>query len=154
MSSFRSLSEPGAVDAVTARLDALTEQSPRKWGRMSAHQMLCHVSDAFLVVRGDRPVAKRVDNPFTRTVVKFIALKTPLPWPKGAPTMEECDAEKKGTPPAVFAQDRAKTVEVLRQFAVPPARPMSHPLFGPMTHEEWMIWAYRHADHHLRQFGG
>ena len=152
MPSFRSLSEPGAVEALTARLNAITEQSPRKWGRMTANQMFCHLSDAFLVVRGDRPTAKRVDNVLTRTIVKYVALKTKFPWPKGAPTMEECDAEKKGTPPAVFAQDRAKAVEVLRQFAVPSPAPLSHPLFGPMTHEEWMIWAYRHTDHHLRQF--
>jgi hypothetical protein len=120
---------------------------------MNVHQMLCHLSDAFLVVRGDRTVVKRVDNVLTRTIVKFIALKTPMPWPKGTPTMEECDAEKKGTPPTVFAQDRARAVEVLRQFAAPASAPMRHPLFGPMTHDEWMIWAYRHTDHHLRQFG-
>jgi len=147
------LSAPGAVDAFVARLSAITEHSPRQWGRMTAHQMFCHLADAFLVVRGDRPVAKRADNWFSRTVVKFIALNTPMPWPKGVPTMEECDSEKKGTPPEVFAQDRAKAIELLREFAVPSARPMSHPLFGPMTHDEWMVWAYRHTDHHARQFG-
>ncbi len=154
MPSFSSLSEPGAVEALTARLNAITEQSPRKWGRMTANQMFCHLSDAFLAVRGDRPVAKNVDNVLTRTIVKYVALKTRMPWPKGAPTMPECDAEKKGTPPAVFAHDRARAVEVLRQFAAPASTTMRHPLFGPMTHDEWMIWAYRHTDHHLRQFGG
>ena len=29
----------------------------------------------------------------------------------------------------------------------------SHPMFGPMTPEDWMRWGYLHADHHLRQFG-
>ena len=23
---------------------------------------------------------------------------------------------------------------------------------GPLTREEWLIWGYRHTDHHLRQF--
>ena len=154
MPSFGSLSEPGAVDALTTRLNAITEESPRKWGRMTANQMFCHISDAFLVVRGDRPLGKRVDNALTRTIVKYVALKTSFPWPKGAPTMPECDAEKAGTPPALFAQDRAQAAKLLREFAVPASRTMVHPLFGPMTHEEWMIWAYRHTDHHLRQFGG
>ena len=153
MPSFRSLGEPGALDALVARLNTITPESPRQWGRMTVDQMLCHLSDALLVVRGDRPVGKRADNLLNRTLVKFIALKTPLPWPKGVPTMEECDAEKKGTPPAVFAHDRSRAVDLLRQFASPSASPMSHPLFGPMTHDDWMIWAYRHTDHHLRQFG-
>ena len=29
----------------------------------------------------------------------------------------------------------------------------AHPMFGPMTPEDWMRWGYLHADHHLRQFG-
>lgn len=28
----------------------------------------------------------------------------------------------------------------------------THPVFGPLTRDEWMIRAYRHVDHHLRQF--
>jgi hypothetical protein len=29
----------------------------------------------------------------------------------------------------------------------------SHGAFGPMTPADWHRWAYRHTDHHLRQFG-
>ena len=29
---------------------------------------------------------------------------------------------------------------------------LTHPFFGALTREEWMIWGYRHTDHHLRQF--
>jgi hypothetical protein len=28
-----------------------------------------------------------------------------------------------------------------------------HPIFGPMSNSSWLRWAYRHLDHHLRQFG-
>jgi hypothetical protein len=28
-----------------------------------------------------------------------------------------------------------------------------HPLFGPLTWREWGVATYKHADHHLRQFG-
>ena len=28
-----------------------------------------------------------------------------------------------------------------------------HPFFGPMTKEQVGVFAYKHADHHLRQFG-
>jgi len=28
-----------------------------------------------------------------------------------------------------------------------------HPLFGALTATEWGKFSYRHADHHLRQFG-
>jgi len=29
---------------------------------------------------------------------------------------------------------------------------VKHPFFGALTPDEWMIWGYRHTDHHLRQF--
>lgn len=29
----------------------------------------------------------------------------------------------------------------------------AHPLFGPMTWREWGVATYKHADHHLKQFG-
>jgi hypothetical protein len=28
-----------------------------------------------------------------------------------------------------------------------------HPLFGALSAAEWGRFSYRHADHHLRQFG-
>jgi hypothetical protein len=43
-------------------------------------------------------------------------------------------------------------VALLRRFAAPEVRYATHPFFGPLTREEWMIWGYRHIDHHLRQF--
>src|ERR1051325_4628074 len=29
----------------------------------------------------------------------------------------------------------------------------AHPLFGPLTWREWGVATYKHADHHLKQFG-
>ncbi|MFI5158773.1 MAG: DUF1569 domain-containing protein, partial [Sphingobacteriales bacterium] len=28
-----------------------------------------------------------------------------------------------------------------------------HPAFGPMDHNEWLIWHGKHFTHHLKQFG-
>lgn len=152
--TFSTLSDSGAMESLTSRLNALTPDSPRQWGRMSIGQMFCHVNDSFIVINGDRPIAKRVDNWFNRSVVKWVAIHTAMPWPKGVKTLAEVDAERGGTTPGVFEHDRAKTIELLRAFAAPTSHPAPHPLFGAMSRNEWMIWAYRHMDHHLRQFGG
>jgi hypothetical protein len=37
--------------------------------------------------------------------------------------------------------------------APPTALPANHAVFGAMTATDWYRWAYRHTDHHLRQFG-
>jgi uncharacterized protein DUF1569 len=146
-----SLADPAAVDEILTRLATLHPQRPRAWGRMTPNEMLCHLADSFQVALGERP-ATPAETFLQRTVIKYIALRTSLPWPKGAPTRPEVDQHAGGTRPRDFEQDRARVVELVRRFALPSAALGSHPTFGPMTREEWLIWGYRHTDHHLRQF--
>jgi hypothetical protein len=148
---MNSLSDPGAVDALVARLQKLHDKRPRAWGKMTAHEMVCHLGDSLAGVLGDRPIAP-ADTWASRTIVKYVALHTTLAWPKGTKTRPEVDQAIGGTKPTDFDRDRQQTIALLRRFAEPATSCGSHPLFGPLTREEWMIWGYRHADHHLRQF--
>jgi hypothetical protein len=138
---------PGCCERL-ARLDPHT---PPKWGRMNAHQMVCHLNDSFRVATGERH-ASPASNVFQRTVVKWIALHTPMKWPQGVPTRPEIDQKKGGTPPKDWARDVSELRALIESF---PNRKNfgTHPIFGKMSREDWMIWGYRHADHHLRQFG-
>jgi hypothetical protein len=59
-----------------------------------------------------------------------------------------------GTPPVEFIQDRQKLISTFQRFCSELKEPcLPHPVFGPMTREDWWRWGYLHADHHLRQFG-
>jgi hypothetical protein len=69
------------------------------------------------------------------------------------PTRPENEQGVGGTPPAEFESDRRELIAALERFcSVPDSARSPHPLFGALTHEEWMIWGFLHADHHLRQF--
>jgi hypothetical protein len=133
------------------RLGRLHGQRPRAWGKMTAHEMLCHLGDSFAGVLGDRPIAP-ADTWANRTIIKFIALHTSLAWPKGTPTRPEVDQARGGTKPSDLALDRERVIVLMRRFAAVDARNERHPIFGPLTRDEWMIWGWRHTDHHLRQF--
>ena len=146
-----SLDDPGITDQLVARLEKLHDKRPRAWGKMTAHEMLCHLADSFAGVMGERPITPAVTW-LNRTVVKYVALHTSLTWPKGSPTRPEVDQTIGGTKPADFARDRERVIVLLRRFAASDARHDAHPLFGPLTREEWMAWGFRHTDHHLRQF--
>jgi hypothetical protein len=148
---MNSLEDAGAVEALVTRLGKLHDKRPRAWGRMTPHEMICHLGDSFAGVLGDRPIAP-ADTFMARTVVKYIALHTNMAWPKGSPTRPEVDQTKGGTKPTDFDRDRERLVGLMRRFVTPDATLDRHPFFGPLTHEEWMIWGYRHTDHHLRQF--
>lgn len=139
------------VAAFLKRLDNLQPDSPRQWGRMSAHQMVCHLNDSFRAVVGQRDVSLAI-TPFSRTVMKWVAMNMPVPWPKGVPTRPEIAQDKGGSPPVEWSQDVAELRSWIAAF---PARDRygTHPMFGEMNRKDWLIWAYRHMDHHFRQFG-
>ncbi len=150
MALRRTLGDPAAVEALVARLERVQADTPGRWGRMSAHGMLCHLADVNtgLTTRfeGDRPrQAARI----------WYALHSPLPWPRGIRTPKRVDQEHGGTQPVEFAADRERAIASLRALAaVPPgAWPDFHPLMGPLTDWEWRRFGWRHTDHHLRQFG-
>jgi len=148
---MHSLADAGAIDELARRLVLLHDRRPRAWGRMTPHEMLCHLADSFRACLGERPISC-VDTWFQRRVIKYIALHTSMTWPKGIPTRPEVDQRAGGTKPSDFDRDRADVVELLHRFASPDASYGRHPIFGPLTREEWLIWGYRHVDHHLRQF--
>ena len=139
---------------ILTRLQQLRPDSTRQWGKMTPHQMLCHLNDSFVAMMGSKPISSK-SNFVMRSVGKWVALQSPMPWPHGVKTMPEVDQQMGGTPPIEFAQDRQTLLQTIERFAAP-QRDFSfqaHPIFGNMTEMEWMIWGYRHCDHHLRQFG-
>lgn len=139
---------------ILRRLTTVGPDTTRLWGRMSAHQMICHLSDSFLAVTGQRP-ASRASGPLQRTLIKWIALYAPLQWPHGVATRPEVDQESGGTPPWNFAADVTKLemLVVLITTRQECFDGQEHPIFGSMSNTDWMRWAYLHMDHHLRQFG-
>jgi hypothetical protein len=120
---------------------------------MSAHQMICHLADAFRMATGDKEVSP-ASGPLQRSLVKWIALYLPVAWPAGIPTRPETDQTIGGTKPVEFARDVAAVEALLMKTAEqrPSAWP-AHPIFGRLSHRAWLRWGYLHTDHHLRQFG-
>lgn len=149
---MKTLGEPTVLNEVLSRVAALRTDSVRAWGRMIPGQAICHLDDSYLVCVGEKPV-KDVSNPFSRSVMKYVALNVPMKWPKGVPTGPEIEQGKGGTPPAQFESDRQRLLKNLERFATMDLSNAHHPMFGAMSHQDWMRWAYLHADHHLRQFG-
>lgn len=136
------------------RLQALAPDSPAQWGRMSARQMVCHLNDSFSLAMGLKAAGEDITF-LNRTLIRWVALRVPLRWPRGVPTRPEMDQLVGGTPPSEFGRDTTTLARHIQRFA---SRPRDfefarHPIFGELTEWEWMRWGYLHADHHFRQFG-
>jgi hypothetical protein len=150
----RTLANEGDKQEIIARVKRIQASSRRRWGKMTPHQMLCHLCDSFRGPMGVRYLS-RGKMPGPRWLVKWGALHSGLPWPHGVKTRPEADQLIGGTPPVDFETDRAELLILLERFTRQPRdfewRP--HPTLGEMTDAEWMRWGYLHMHHHLRQFG-
>jgi hypothetical protein len=99
---------------------------------------------------GELPVLSVNKRAFQVFPLKHLILYV-LPFPKGAPTAPELKPIDAGS----FEEERAALLELLERIGTGPreGKGPAHPLFGPMTWREWGVVTYKHADHHLRQFG-
>ena len=142
--------DPAARDAICRRVERLTPSHQPVWGKMNAAQMLAHLNDALRMAAGELPTSPK-NTPFRHWPIKQLIVYV-LPWPKGAPTAPELLA-RMDTADLVTEQASFKTI--VERLAAKSAddRWPEHPAFGTLTHKAWGVLGYRHADHHLRQFG-
>lgn len=145
------VTNPQVLAKLRERLRTLRPNTPARWGMLSAGEMVCHLHDAAtsVLARAGGEIGPG------RPLLKWVALRSGLPWPKGAPTPAHVDPRRDGTRPGDFVHDRERAIASLEALAAaaPDALPNSHAVFGRMTPEDWWHWGYRHTHHHLRQFG-
>lgn len=149
---MKTLARPSDKAEIVARLQHLRLESARRWGRMSAHQMICHLCDSARMALGRRHVAP-TGRALHRTLIKCMALYAPITWRTGILTNPEIDQECAGTKPADFSADVKDLMDLVDLMITEDLDGQIHPLFGRLSRGAWLRWAYLHMDHHLRQFG-
>lgn len=129
------------------RLQSLTPDSKRQWGRMSIDQMLWHCNEALEASLGRRALAP-LTIPLPKALLKFFIIS--MPWPKGAKTHPDWIAGDRYD----FAAERARCLRLVDEFAAKPVSDAWPPsaAAGPMSGTEWSRLQAKHLDHHLRQF--
>ena len=151
---MKTVADVAVLRSLTERLAAVTPDSRRRWGTLTPHEMLCHLGDAGEMVLRIRPRERPVPLR-RRRLVKWLGLWSPARWPHGWKTNPAHDPRAAGTRPTEFARDLRRAVAALEGIAAarPDAVEPAHGFFGAMSVRDWQRWAYKHTDHHLRQFG-
>ena len=145
---MKSIFDKSAYAEILDRLNKLTNQSQRQWGKMDVAQMLAHCN---------RPIDYYLGKLELKPAGNFlIRLFKPLlyndsSFGKGAPTAREFII----TDNRVFEDERIRLIESLKEITArgekydwPP-----HVTFGKMTGEQYGKSIYKHLSHHLTQFG-
>jgi hypothetical protein len=134
------------------RLNALKGDEKAAWGKMNVNQMVSHLVQVgtfpFEVSMPDR------SNFLSRKVIKPLVLYV-MPMPKEVTVPAELSQVEDGRRPQDFEADRQLVVEAISKLGTIAADQdcQSHPFFGKLTPKEWGVLAYKHTDHHLKQFG-
>jgi hypothetical protein len=147
---MKSLYDKETYAEITSRINAITPNSKKQWGKMEVAQMLAHCKEAFKVPLSD----KKMPLMFIGLLLGW-AFKNKLyneaPWKQNLPTApnfiikDERDFEKeKQELSAMITQFYNAGPEIVGRFP--------HPMFGSFTKEQWGISMYKHLDHHLKQF--
>ena len=138
--------------AIIARIDRLVPGAPRRWGTMTAPQMLWHLDAQLRSLLGELEVAPRGNAVLRSAIVKWLVIDSPMPWPRGKlPTSPEFTRHAPGDWP----DDVARLKRDLERWAARglDAGACVHPAFGPLGAAQTGRLVWRHFDHHLRQFG-
>jgi uncharacterized protein DUF1569 len=148
----KNLYDPDATSEVKARLARLQPGSERHWGTMNPAQMLAHLAEFMAMACGDTRPPRMFIGRVIGPLAKRIYIRGETPPPRNSPTVpggaivDERD----------FETERTRLTQLLDRFASGgPESCTAHPhsFFGRLTAEEWAVLMYKHADHHLRQFG-
>jgi len=138
----------------TKVLSQIEADAPRKWGKMNVQQMIEHMSDYIRIASGKTIVQNVTPAEQLDRVQAFLASEKPFRENTPNVLMPDSPDEVKHA----TKQDAIKELqsEIDHFFAVherDAGRITPSPFFGDLDFDHQVQLLYKHATHHLRQFG-
>jgi hypothetical protein len=147
---MKSVFDASTREELAKRINSVNGQSAALWGKMNATQMIMHCTlcdDMFLgTIKIKRVLIGRLIG---KTILKKV-LKDSGPFGKNSPTSPILMTDNKD---GNIEQQKQAWINRIAKYENYELSDFVHPFFGPMTREQVGLLAYKHADHHLRQFG-
>ena len=150
---MKNLFDPAVASQIKTRLGKLGPHSDRRWGKMTAPQMLAHCSVSMQWAVGEVvPETGAFPVRLIGRLVKPMVFRNEAPLRKNSPTAKSLIVADERD----LGKERDRLSGLIDRFAAGGAAGCTtnpHSFFGKLTPEEWAMLMYKHLDHHLRQFG-
>ncbi len=146
---MKSVFDPNVREELINRVNALDLQSSAHWGKMDVFQMMKHCTLHEDMVLGKLKIKRVFIGYLLGPPLLKKILKNDKPFGKNAPTSPLLKTTKES---GDINQQKKEWIDRIEQYGNY-GDGFIHPFFGPMTREQVGLFAYKHADHHLRQFG-
>jgi hypothetical protein len=117
---------------------------------MNIFQMLKHCTLSEEMMQGKIKIKRVFIGRLIGPMILKKVLKDDKPFGKNSPTSSLIKTTKESGDTETQKKEWINRIEQYANYTNPE---FIHPFFGPMTKEQIGLFAYKHADHHLRQFG-
>ncbi len=151
---MKNILDQNTLVEIFERLENLSEDSERRWGKMTVNQMVCHLRDQIGLALGEIKTAKHKVL-FKPLIKSFVLLGLFVPKGKIKTFPEIDQALGNGSKPTTLKNDIELLKEKLKDFiSKDESYPFAeHAAFGKLNKKQWGRLIYLHLDHHLKQFG-
>ena len=147
---MKSVFEPSTRDELVQRIQSLGTDHKGQWGKMDVSQMLRHCTLCEEMFLGELKIKRSLmGRLFGRMVLKKV-LKDEKPFGRNSPTSPVLITPKGEGDIELVKNEWIQRINRYSNYGV---NDFVHPFFGKMTREQVGLFSYKHADHHLRQFG-
>lgn len=139
-------------EEVKRRTLFLRQETVHLWGKMDAAQAMAHCAAGMEMAVGDTHFPQTVMGKLFGRVIKPMVLRNDSPMRRNSPTVEGMIVADERD----LVDERERLCVLIDRFVKggrAGCTKYPHPFFGRLTPDEWAILAYKHLDHHLRQFG-
>ena len=135
-------------------LEQLAPDTKPKWGVMNAQQMIEHFSTTLRYANGNIRLSLHTPEDILPKVRAFMLSEKPFRENTKNPMMGEApEAIKYSSLQESVAELQEELNAFFTAFENDPLLVTSNPIFGELTYEENIHLLYKHAQHHLKQFG-
>lgn len=139
-------------DALIDRINSISDTNTAQWGKMNLFQMLRHCTlwDGWVLGKGEYKYKQAfIGRIFGKMALKDM-IKDESPIKRNIPTLAELKVKEMT---GDVASEKKKWIHLIEDYANYSNPGFIHSFFGKMNKEQIGYLAYKHTDHHLRQFG-
>ncbi|HEY2581765.1 MAG TPA: DUF1569 domain-containing protein [Mucilaginibacter sp.] len=141
---FDNETREGLID----RINTLNENSKAQWGKMNVYQVIKHCRTFEEMALGKRKYQQAfIGRLFGKMALKSL-IKDEKPLAHNTPTLPDLKITGDGD----VSSEKSKWIALIKEYDHFSNDDFVHPFFGKITKEQTGYLAYKHTDHHLRQF--
>jgi len=145
---MKTITDKQSAEQLIDRINLLQQNTQPQWGKMNAYQMLRHLTLWEEMAMGQALykqsfIGRLFGKMALKDMMKDEPIKQNLPTVPGFKMTGDGDVEA----------EKQKLTELIKMHTAYADKGFLHPFFGNLTSEQAGRMAYKHADHHLRQFG-